>query len=178
MHSGVRVRAAIIRRLPRTRTSILPLARKDWAWAASLPIHTTSPASMGQPPPTSEIKRPSAAPSALNGAFASVRFSSRIPKHLTTSRLGQDLYGTILFNGRHGIATDPNRPGLVSTVYSLLDPNPIPGEAILSRNFGRGPEILMLSNCCPDIHCQRCHQKAKPHSLICFSTPGTATIGS
>ena len=59
--------------------------------------------------------------------------------------VGQDLYGTTLFNGRPGIATDPNRPGLVSTVYGLLDPSPIPGEAILSRNYGRGPAIFMLN---------------------------------
>src|SRR5262249_34243414 len=41
---------------------------------------------------------------------------------------GSDLYGTTLFNGRPGFATDPSRPGLVPTAYGLLDPNPIPGE--------------------------------------------------
>jgi len=59
--------------------------------------------------------------------------------------VGQDLYGNTLFNGRPGIATDPNRPGLVSTRYGLLDPNPIPGERILPRNFGRGPAIVLLN---------------------------------
>jgi len=59
--------------------------------------------------------------------------------------VGQDLYGTTLFNGRLGMATDPTRPGLVPTPYGLLDPNPIPGEAILSRNYGRGPAIIMLN---------------------------------
>jgi len=52
---------------------------------------------------------------------------------------GSDLYGTTLFNGRPGIATDPNKPGLVRTKYGLLDPNPSPGEPLLSRNYGRGP---------------------------------------
>ncbi len=52
---------------------------------------------------------------------------------------GSDLYGTTLFNGRPGIATDPNKPGLIQTSYGLLDPNPTPGEALISRNFGRGP---------------------------------------
>jgi hypothetical protein len=52
---------------------------------------------------------------------------------------GSDLYGTTLFNGRPGIATDPNRPGLVQTKYGLLDPNPSAGEQLLSRNYGRGP---------------------------------------
>jgi hypothetical protein len=59
--------------------------------------------------------------------------------------VGQDLYGSTLFNGRPGIATDPNRPGLVSTRYGLLDPNPISSETILPRNYGRGPAIIMLN---------------------------------
>ncbi len=58
---------------------------------------------------------------------------------------GQDLYGTTLFNGRPGVATDTSRPGLVSTAYGLLDPNPVLGEKILSRNYGRGPAIFMLN---------------------------------
>jgi hypothetical protein len=52
---------------------------------------------------------------------------------------GSDLYGTTLFNARPGIATDPNKPGLIQTNYGLLDPNPTPGEPLISRNFGRGP---------------------------------------
>ena len=52
---------------------------------------------------------------------------------------GNDLYGTTMFNARPGFATDPSRPGLVQTQYGLLDPNPISGEAIVPRNYGRGP---------------------------------------
>ena len=52
---------------------------------------------------------------------------------------GSDLYGTTLFNGRPGIATDPTKPGLIQTAYGLLDPNPTAGERLLSRNYGRGP---------------------------------------
>ncbi len=52
---------------------------------------------------------------------------------------GNDLYGTTLFNSRPGISTDPSKAGLIQTTYGLLDPNPAPGERILSRNFGRGP---------------------------------------
>jgi hypothetical protein len=52
---------------------------------------------------------------------------------------GSDLYGTTLFNGRPGIATDPTKPGLIQTAYGLLDPNPTMGERLLSRNYGRGP---------------------------------------
>jgi hypothetical protein len=58
---------------------------------------------------------------------------------------GQDLYGDTLFNARPGIAADPNKPGVVPTRYGLLDPNPKPGEPLLSRNFGRGPGQIMLN---------------------------------
>jgi hypothetical protein len=56
--------------------------------------------------------------------------------------VGRDIYGTTLFNGRPGIATDPNKPGVIQTVYGLLDPNPTPGERILYRNYGRGPGTI------------------------------------
>ena len=59
--------------------------------------------------------------------------------------LGHDFYGNTLFNGRPGVATDATRPGVVLTQYGLLDTNPIPGETILSRNYGRGPGIVMLN---------------------------------
>ena len=58
---------------------------------------------------------------------------------------GSDLYGTTLFNGRPGIATDPSKPGLIQTKYGLLDPNPSPGELILGRNYGRGPGQLRVN---------------------------------
>src|SRR5215471_17400685 len=58
--------------------------------------------------------------------------------------VGQDVYGTTLFNGRPGIATDPNKPGVVLTSYDLLDPNPTPDERLLTRNFGRGAGQVML----------------------------------
>jgi hypothetical protein len=59
--------------------------------------------------------------------------------------VGHDLYGNTLFNGRPGIATDPNLAGLVATRYGLLDPNPVAGETVLPRNYGRGPGIIMLN---------------------------------
>ena len=58
---------------------------------------------------------------------------------------GRDLYGDTLFNARPGIATDPNKPGVIATPYGLLDPNPVPGEPLLPRNFGRGPGQIMLN---------------------------------
>jgi hypothetical protein len=59
--------------------------------------------------------------------------------------VGRDVYGTTLFNGRPGIATDPNKPGVIDTPYGLLDPNPTPGETVLSRNYGRGPGAITLN---------------------------------
>jgi hypothetical protein len=59
--------------------------------------------------------------------------------------VGRDLYGDSLFNGRPGIATDSSKPGLVATKYGLLDPNPVQGEKLLSRNFGRGPGQIMIN---------------------------------
>ncbi len=58
---------------------------------------------------------------------------------------GSDLYGTTLFNGRPGIATDASKPGLVQTTYGLLDPNPTPDEKLLTRNFGRGPGQISVN---------------------------------
>jgi hypothetical protein len=58
---------------------------------------------------------------------------------------GRDLFGTTLFNGRPGIATDPTKPGVVRTSYGLLDPNPAMGARLLPRNFGRGPGQIMLN---------------------------------
>ncbi len=65
-----------------------------------------------------------------------MNLQSGAPFDITT---GGDLFGTTLFNGRPGIATNPNRPGVVQTAYGLLDPNPTADEVRLPRNFGRGP---------------------------------------
>jgi len=59
--------------------------------------------------------------------------------------VGRDIYGTTLFNGRPGIATDRTKPGVVKTVYGLLDPNPTPDERIVHRNYGRGPGTVSLN---------------------------------
>ena len=71
-----------------------------------------------------------------------LNFQSGAPFDITT---GSDLYGTTLFNARPGIAADPTKPGLIPTMYGLLDPNPSPGEQILSRNFGRGPAQIWVN---------------------------------
>ena len=61
---------------------------------------------------------------------------SGAPFDITT---GNDLFGTTMFNARPGIASGPDRPGLIQTKYGLLDPNPTAGEQLLPRNYGRGP---------------------------------------
>jgi hypothetical protein len=77
-----------------------------------------------------------------------VRFSPFIlmqsgpPFNITS---GSDLYGTTLFNGRPGFATDPNKPGLIETAYGLLDPNPTPDEKLVPRNYGRGPGLISFN---------------------------------
>jgi hypothetical protein len=58
---------------------------------------------------------------------------------------GSDLYGTTIFNGRPGIATDPNKPGVIPTQYGLLDPSPAQGEKIVPRNYGRGPDQVRVN---------------------------------
>jgi Carboxypeptidase regulatory-like domain len=71
-----------------------------------------------------------------------VILQSGTPFDVTT---GSDLYGTTLFNGRPGTPTDSSKPGLIQTRYGLLDPNPSPGERLLSRNFGRGPGQIRVN---------------------------------
>jgi len=75
----------------------------------------------------------------LNPLFT---WQSGAPFNITT---GEDNYGTSLFTARPGFATDPSRPDLVQTVYGLLDPNPIPGEKLVPRNYGRGPDMVSFN---------------------------------
>jgi len=71
-----------------------------------------------------------------------VVLQSSAPFNIT---VGQDLYGTTLFNARPGFATDPNKPGVVPTPYGLLDPNPTLDERLVPRNYGRGPGSILVN---------------------------------
>ncbi|MBV8845504.1 MAG: TonB-dependent receptor [Bryobacterales bacterium] len=77
-----------------------------------------------------------------------LRFSPNItlqsgpPFDITT---GTDLYGTTLYNARPGLAGDPTKAGVIQTPYGLLDPNPVPGQPLLPRNYGRGPGTIMVN---------------------------------
>jgi hypothetical protein len=77
-----------------------------------------------------------------------VRFSPFVsiqtgaPFNITT---GSDPYNTTLFNARPGIDAPSGKAGLIQTSYGLLDPNPTPGETLLTRNDGRGPGQISLN---------------------------------
>jgi hypothetical protein len=51
---------------------------------------------------------------------------------------GRDTNGDGAYSERPSFASDPDRPGVISTPYGLLDPNPLPGDKLIPRNFGRG----------------------------------------
>jgi hypothetical protein len=67
---------------------------------------------------------------------------SGAPFNIVTS---QDVYGDTLLTARPGIATNANQPGVLTTKYGLLDPDPRPGETILPRNYGRGPGLFSVN---------------------------------
>ncbi len=75
----------------------------------------------------------------LNPLFT---WQSGAPFNITT---GEDNYGTTLYTARPGFATDLSRPNLVPTIYGLLDPNPIPSEKLVPRNYGRGPDMVSFN---------------------------------
>ncbi len=86
----------------------------------------------------------------IGGSIATwwgLRFSPLIvaqtggPFNIITS---QDVFGDTVINARPAIATDAHKPGVISTPYGLLDPNPSPGDTTLPRNFGRGPGLFSV----------------------------------
>ena len=98
-------------------------------------------------PASTDVRHRATLGGSINGRW-NIRFSpflvmqSGPPFDIT---VGRDLYGTTLFNGRPGIATDRAKPGLFQTPYGLLDPNPTPDEKLLPRNFGRGPGQISMN---------------------------------
>jgi hypothetical protein len=61
--------------------------------------------------------------------------TSGLPFDITT---GGDYLGNGILNARPAIASGPG-PGIVDTPYGYLNPNPLPGEPLLPRNYGTGP---------------------------------------
>ncbi|MFN2577722.1 MAG: TonB-dependent receptor domain-containing protein [Pyrinomonadaceae bacterium] len=64
------------------------------------------------------------------------------PFNITT---GHDTNGDNSFTERPAFATDLNRAGVVITPYGALDPNPLPGQQIIPRNFGQGRAYINIS---------------------------------
>lgn len=72
----------------------------------------------------------------LGGNWA-IRNGSRF--NITT---GRDSNGDGVYSERPSFASDPNKPGIIKTIYGLLDPNPSFGDLLIPRNLGRGPKSI------------------------------------
>ena len=58
---------------------------------------------------------------------------------------GRDTNGDTFFSERPAFATDLSKPGVIVTPLGALDPNPIPGQRIIPRNFGQGPAFASVN---------------------------------
>jgi hypothetical protein len=58
--------------------------------------------------------------------------------------VGQDLNGDNQFNDRPAFATDLTRPSVVHTQRGTFDTDPIAGQTIIPRNYGTGPNTVVL----------------------------------
>ncbi|HUO31316.1 MAG TPA: carboxypeptidase regulatory-like domain-containing protein [Bryobacteraceae bacterium] len=67
--------------------------------------------------------------------------SSGMPFDITT---GADYLGDGILNARPAIASGPGS-GIVQTPYGYLNPLPLPGEPILPRNYGTGPDQFTVN---------------------------------
>ncbi|MGQ9898459.1 MAG: TonB-dependent receptor domain-containing protein [Acidobacteriota bacterium] len=59
--------------------------------------------------------------------------------------VGRDLNGDTVFNDRPALATDLNRPSVVTTRFGTFDTDPLPGQRIIPRNFAQGPGFFTLN---------------------------------
>jgi hypothetical protein len=71
-----------------------------------------------------------------------VTYRSGVPFNITT---GVDSNGDTLFTERPAFAADLSEPGIVITRYGAFDPTPDPGDTIIPRNFGRGPDFFNVN---------------------------------
>jgi hypothetical protein len=58
---------------------------------------------------------------------------------------GRDLNGDTLFTDRPAFADDLTGPGVIQTRFGAFDPNPVPGQTIIPRNFGQGPDFFAVN---------------------------------
>jgi hypothetical protein len=61
--------------------------------------------------------------------------SSGVPFDILT---GGDYLGNGVLNARPSVVGGPG-PGIIATPYGYLNPNPLPGQPLLPRNYGTGP---------------------------------------
>lgn len=59
--------------------------------------------------------------------------------------IGRDLNGDTFFSERPAFATDLSKPGVIVTPLGAFDPNPVAGQTIIPRNFGRGPGFVSVN---------------------------------
>jgi hypothetical protein len=59
--------------------------------------------------------------------------------------LGRDVNGDTLFVERPAFAADPAKPGVVVTPFGAFDPDPLPGQRIIPRNFAEGPGFFSVN---------------------------------
>ena len=58
---------------------------------------------------------------------------------------GRDTNGDTAFSERPAFATDLTKAGVVVTPLGAFDPNPLPGQQIIPRNYGRGPGFFSVN---------------------------------
>ena len=87
----------------------------------------------------------------FSGSFA-MRWGFRLsPMLIATSTrpfnitVGRDLNGDTLFTDRPAFATDLTRPSVRETAFGVFDLAPLPGQAIVPRDFGVGPALVSLN---------------------------------
>jgi hypothetical protein len=68
--------------------------------------------------------------------------NSGVPFNITT---GHDTNGDTFFTERPAFATDLNKPGVIVTPLGAFDPNPVPGQPIIPKNFGHGPTFFSVN---------------------------------
>jgi len=71
-----------------------------------------------------------------------VSANSGRPFNITT---GRDTNLDMLFTDRPAFATDLSRAGVIITRFGAFDPNPLPDQLIIPRNFGQGPRFFSVN---------------------------------
>lgn len=69
-------------------------------------------------------------------------YRSGTPFNIT---IGRDINSDSLFTERPAFAADPSRASVVRTPYGAFDLDPLPGQQIIPRNYGRGPGFFSVN---------------------------------